>query len=139
METNRESCQTVPSNVCTMTEITTFFLNLQTDFAFKKVFGSIQNKHILIRFLNALFEGQLRVTDIKYHDKEILPSEEAGKRIVYDVYCTSDISRKDSAFFPGPQLTDGKRRRRRSTTSFLRCRTSTHPRLKRGSHTMPPR
>jgi hypothetical protein len=30
------------------------FINPKTDFAFKKIFGSEQSKHILISFLNAL-------------------------------------------------------------------------------------
>ncbi len=57
-------------------EIKTEYINLQTDFGFKHVFGSVANKQALIRFLNALFEGKLIVTDIVYHDKEILPSEQ---------------------------------------------------------------
>ncbi|MBD5262606.1 MAG: hypothetical protein HDS39_00845 [Bacteroides sp.] len=69
------------------TEIQTEYINIQTDFGFKHVFGNIDNKTALVRFLNALFEGRLTVTDVVYHDKEILPSEENGKRIVYDVYC----------------------------------------------------
>jgi len=30
------------------------FLDVKTDYAFKKVFGSIESKNILISFLNAL-------------------------------------------------------------------------------------
>lgn len=91
-----------------MAENTTPFLNLQTDFAFKRLFGSLSNKGILIRFLNALFEGKLTVTDVVYHDKEILPSKEKGKRLIYDVYCTTDIRRADSPFFTAQQLKDKK-------------------------------
>ena len=88
-------------------EIKTEYINIQTDFGFKHVFGSLKNKDALIRFLNALFDGKLTVTDVSYHDKEILPSEEGGKRIVYDVYCTSAVGRSDSPFFPRVQ-TKGK-------------------------------
>ncbi|MDE5870330.1 MAG: Rpn family recombination-promoting nuclease/putative transposase, partial [Muribaculaceae bacterium] len=83
-----------------MSEIKTPYLNLQTDFGFKHVFGSLKNKGALIRFLNALFEDRLTVTDVAFHDKEILPSAQDGKRIVYDVYCTIPVSRSDSSFFP---------------------------------------
>ncbi|MDE6337202.1 MAG: Rpn family recombination-promoting nuclease/putative transposase, partial [Muribaculaceae bacterium] len=69
--------------------ITTPYINLQTDFGFKHAFGNPKHKPALIKFLNVLFEGKLTVTDVVYHDKEILPSEKDGKRIVYDVYCTS--------------------------------------------------
>lgn len=65
------------------------FINLQTDYGFKKIFGTPENKKILIRFLNALLGESITVTDIVYHDKEMLPSNEDGKRIIYDIYCTS--------------------------------------------------
>ncbi len=71
-----------------MEELTTF-INLQTDFGFKKIFGTPENKQILIRFLNALLGESLPITDVVYHDKEMLPSNEDGKRIIYDIYCTS--------------------------------------------------
>ncbi|MDE6552206.1 MAG: PD-(D/E)XK nuclease family transposase [Muribaculaceae bacterium] len=82
-------------------EIKTEYINIQTDFGFKHVFGSLKNKVALIRFLNALFDGTFTVKDVTYHDKEILPSEDGGKRIVYDVYCTVPVSRSESPFFSG--------------------------------------
>ncbi|MDE6649424.1 MAG: Rpn family recombination-promoting nuclease/putative transposase [Muribaculaceae bacterium] len=66
------------------------FMNLMTDFAFKRIFGSVCRKHLLIQFLNILFEKEgLHVYDVTYHDKEVLPENEKGKVIKYDVYCTS--------------------------------------------------
>ena len=62
-----------------MEEIKTPYINIQTDFGFKEVFGQEKNKRALIRFLNILFAGKLTVRDVVYHDKEILPSEEKGK------------------------------------------------------------
>lgn len=56
-------------------ELSGLFINLQTDYGFKRMFGSIKNKRVLIRFLNAIFGDDIRVTDVKYHDKELLPSE----------------------------------------------------------------
>ncbi|MDE6299411.1 MAG: Rpn family recombination-promoting nuclease/putative transposase, partial [Muribaculaceae bacterium] len=85
-------------------QIKTEFINLQTDFGFKHVFGSLKHKHLLIRFLNALFKDVLTVRDVTYHDKEILPSEEKGKRIVYDVYCTSKFKRNENLLFPKNQI-----------------------------------
>lgn len=86
-----------------MAKIQSEFLNMQADFTFKRVFGSEMNKHILIRFLNALFDGKLFIKDVTFHDKEKLPSSPKGKRIVYDVYCTAPSSKMDSAFFPAIQ------------------------------------
>lgn len=66
------------------------FINLMTDFGFKRVFGSVEFKSILIRFLNVLFSKEgVEVNDVMFHDKEVLPPDSDGKRIVYDVYCTS--------------------------------------------------
>lgn len=66
------------------------FMNLMTDFAFKRLFGSPKRKKLLIRFLNIIFaKDNLTVTDVTFHDKEILPADENGKRIVYDIYCTT--------------------------------------------------
>lgn len=64
-------------------------MNLMTDFAFKRLFGSEERKDILINFLNIIFEKDaIKVNDVIYHDKEILPQSHRGKRIIYDVYCT---------------------------------------------------
>ena len=66
------------------------FMNVLTDFGFKRMFGTEEFKPVLIRFLNVLFEPQnIKVLDVKFHNKEVLPPNPDGKRIVYDVYCTS--------------------------------------------------
>lgn len=66
------------------------FMNLMTDFAFKRIFGTVERKHILIQFLNIIFEKEgLHVYDVTYHDKEVLPENEEGKIVKYDVYCTT--------------------------------------------------
>lgn len=65
-------------------------MNIMTDFAFKRLFGTPERKNILIRFLNIIFaKDNLKIEDVRYHDKEVLPEDEDGKRIVYDVYCTT--------------------------------------------------
>lgn len=66
------------------------FMNLMTDFAFKYLFGSKKRKKLLIRFLNIILEDEkIRVEDVTYLDKEVLPEDANGKRIVYDIYCTT--------------------------------------------------
>lgn len=65
------------------------FLKLRSDYAFKKVFGSPSSEKIIIQFLNALFEGHMEIADIEFRNKEILPADPEGKRIVYDLYCTT--------------------------------------------------
>jgi predicted transposase/invertase (TIGR01784 family) len=45
------------------------FISPKTDFAFKKIFGSIDSKYILISFLNALlYEGESRIQDLEIID-----------------------------------------------------------------------
>ncbi len=66
------------------------FIRLLTDFGFKRVFGSKERKNILKRFLNALFEGRMRITELEFHDKEIIPEHIDGKKVVFDIYCTTD-------------------------------------------------
>ena len=48
------------------------FINPFTDFGFKRIFGQEDTKHILIGFLNALFEGEFVVKELEYRDKEQL-------------------------------------------------------------------
>ncbi len=65
------------------------FIKLRSDYGFKRAFASPEHSEVLRQFLNALFEGRMVVTDITFHDKEVLPPDRDGKRIVYDAYCTT--------------------------------------------------
>ena len=91
-------------------KITSEFLNLQTDFGFKHLFGDERNKNILMRFLNALLGDKIHIKDVSFKNKEILPPNSDGKRIIYDVYCTSGLSGEDSGFLEGPLLDGDKSR-----------------------------
>lgn len=66
------------------------FISLLTDFGFKRVLGSKEHSTILLRFLNALFEGRMTVTNVEFRDKELLPMHSTGKKVQYDIYCTTD-------------------------------------------------
>ncbi len=46
------------------------FMNLRTDFAFKKLFGEEENKHVLLLFLNILFEPEIKITDLSFKKQE---------------------------------------------------------------------
>lgn len=69
------------------------FIRLLTDFGFKRVFGSKEHAGILKRFLNALFEGEMRIEKVEFKDKEILPAHIKGKKVQFDIYCTTDTDR----------------------------------------------
>lgn len=70
--------------------INSTFIDLLTDYGFKRIFGTEKHKEILRRFLNALFEGKISVANVEFHDKEILPRRDDGKRVIFDIYCTTD-------------------------------------------------
>ncbi|MDD7724618.1 MAG: PD-(D/E)XK nuclease family transposase, partial [Bacteroidales bacterium] len=50
------------------------YINLYTDFAFKKLFGTEANKDILISFLNTFleFEDDKQIEDVEYINPEQL-------------------------------------------------------------------
>ena len=66
------------------------FINPFTDVGFKRIFGQEINKDLLIDFLNALLEGEKRVKDIRFLDKELLPAYRRDRGVIYDVYCTDE-------------------------------------------------
>ncbi len=63
------------------------FVNLKSDFGFKRIFGERQNKPLLISFLNALFQGDLVVDDVEYDNVERVPTVKDDRGIRYDIYC----------------------------------------------------
>lgn len=94
-------------------KITTPFINLQSDFGFKRVFGTKKYQNNVIRLLHAALGDDIDIkrivpyhenTDtqdtlkVLYHDKEVLPAETDGKRIVYDVYFTVKVEKGASMF-----------------------------------------
>lgn len=65
------------------------FIKLRSDYGFKRTFCSPEHADVLRNFLNALFEGRMVITDITFQDKEVLPPDQSGKRIIYDAHCTT--------------------------------------------------
>jgi predicted transposase/invertase (TIGR01784 family) len=62
------------------------FLDVKTDFAFKRVFGSEQSKGILIDFLNAIIDfGDERITDLTIVDPYQVPPMKGMKDSYVDV------------------------------------------------------
>ena len=65
-------------------------MNPFSDWGFKRVFGQEANKDLLINFLNSLFEGERRIMDVTYRDKEQLPFSKDTKGAIYDIFCVTD-------------------------------------------------
>jgi predicted transposase/invertase (TIGR01784 family) len=63
------------------------FLDVKTDYAFKRVFGSQQSKPILIAFLNALleYEGEHAITELEIVDPYQIPLLKGMKDTYVDV------------------------------------------------------
>lgn len=66
------------------------YINLLTDFGFKRIFGTPFNKELLISFLNALLDGERVIKDVTYNNSEHFGSNEWARKAVFDVYCTTE-------------------------------------------------
>lgn len=61
-----------------------------TDVGFKHIFGSTENKHLLISFLNDLLDIEHQIVDLKYRNLENLGLNIIDRKAVFDVYCTDE-------------------------------------------------
>ncbi|MDE6697694.1 MAG: Rpn family recombination-promoting nuclease/putative transposase, partial [Muribaculaceae bacterium] len=64
------------------------FMNLRTDFAFKRLFGNPKYSHLLLRLLNSIFQDKM-ISKVEFKNKEVLPPDKEGKKLIYDVYFTT--------------------------------------------------
>ena len=62
------------------------YINLFTDFGFKKIFGEEASKPLLIDFLSNLLP-ESKIVDLTFKDKEQLGKTEEDRKAVYDIYC----------------------------------------------------
>ena len=67
------------------------FINPFTDWGFKRLFGREASKDLLVSFLNDLFEGEFRVKDVTFKDKEQLADAKDLRGCIYDVHCETDV------------------------------------------------
>lgn len=63
------------------------FIDPMVDWAFKRIFGE---KDLLIDFLNSLFEGEHVITDLRYLNNEREGEQKDHRKVLYDLYCTTD-------------------------------------------------
>ncbi|MCB9018313.1 MAG: Rpn family recombination-promoting nuclease/putative transposase [Prevotellaceae bacterium] len=73
-----------------MEEIRERYMNPYTDFGFKKIFGTENNKECLISFLNALLDkpqnGDL-IDDVEYMNTEKFGNQIGDRKAIFDIYC----------------------------------------------------
>ncbi len=68
-----------------------------SDYVFKKLFGTEENKNILMGFLNAFLENESgRITDVKHLDIQRYEYGPFDNDIVISLLCTNE---KDEQFF----------------------------------------
>lgn len=66
-------------------------INPLCDFGFKRIFGTEENKDVLISFLNSILSDQVgHIQTIRYLNTELLGSMPSEKHLVYDIYCTNN-------------------------------------------------
>ena len=66
------------------------FINPFTDMGFKRIFGQEVNKNLLIDFLNDLLEGEKKIVNITFLDKEQLGTAADDRSCIYDIYCENE-------------------------------------------------
>ena len=65
------------------------YINPFVDYGFKKLFGTEENKDLLISFLNALIGGEDPIKDLTYKNVERLGDLVGTRTNYFDVYCTT--------------------------------------------------
>ena len=58
-----------------------------TDFGFKWIFGTEENKELLISFLNDVLELEDKIVDIEYRNPEKLGLNIYDRKSIYDILC----------------------------------------------------
>jgi len=70
------------------------YINLLTDFGFKRLFGTEPNKELLIDFLNVMLPTQHTVQDVSYRNNENLGNTPLDRKAIFDIYCESKTGEK---------------------------------------------
>jgi predicted transposase/invertase (TIGR01784 family) len=70
------------------------YINLLTDFGFKRLFGSEPNKALLIDFLNVILPTKHQVADLSYKSNENVGNTPIDRKAIFDIYCESITGEK---------------------------------------------
>ncbi len=69
----------------------TKYINPFTDFGFKRIFGTEENKDVLLDFLNAVLQHlEIQIVELNYKNTEIQGINEEDRKIIFDLYCTNE-------------------------------------------------
>ncbi|GAB3432108.1 Rpn family recombination-promoting nuclease/putative transposase [Niabella aquatica] len=83
------------------------YIDLLTDFGFKRTFGTEPNKDLLIAFLNELFKGRKVIRDLVYNPQENNGPVKHYRKAIFDLTCTGadgetfiiEMQRADQKYF----------------------------------------
>ena len=70
------------------------YINLLTDFGFKRLFGSEPNKALLIDFLNVILPAKHTIADLSYKSNENVGNTAIDRKAIFDIYCESTTGEK---------------------------------------------
>jgi predicted transposase/invertase (TIGR01784 family) len=70
------------------------YINLFTDFGFKKIFGEEASKPQLIHFLNSLLPQENQIVNLSFKNTEQLGISDLERKAVYDIYCENEKGEK---------------------------------------------
>ncbi|MCV6587840.1 MAG: Rpn family recombination-promoting nuclease/putative transposase [Marinobacterium sp.] len=65
------------------------YINLFTDFGFKKIFGEETSKAHLISFLNTLLPAHHQISELEFSQHEHQGATALDRKAIFDLYCTS--------------------------------------------------
>lgn len=66
------------------------YINLFTDFGFKRVFGEEANKDILMDFLNQVLPVEYTIKDLHFSKNDHLGAGLENRKAIFDIYCISE-------------------------------------------------
>ncbi len=66
------------------------YIDPLTDFGFKRIFGTYENRKFLISFLNDLLDIEDKIVSIEYNNLEKLGLNSSDRKTIYDIYCTDE-------------------------------------------------
>ena len=69
------------------------YINLFTDFGFKKIFGEDVNKELLINFLNTILPDN-QIAELTHRKTEHLAQTDLDRKVIYDLYCENEKGEK---------------------------------------------
>lgn len=70
------------------------YLNLFSDLAFKRIFGSEQHKELTISFLNSVLEKFGGIVNIEFTNTIQIPTNPNDKSVVVDLECKTSDGRR---------------------------------------------